>query len=190
MSYNAKPRLISAGRADGRHGCRRYGKHGALLKDIRSAGSRWRLSGATWVVFSLTDHITVLAQTPRLSKAAPTRSKPIPRCAKYIWAKRGIWQIQGKIWHPQDASDMTAPFDPEKTTPPSTTLPLSVWGNRAYYGESYIVQNVGTRVQAEIFALLIFLTALAKRPPTAHHRAAGQSELKHGRIWLNHQPLH
>jgi branched-chain amino acid transport system ATP-binding protein len=67
---------------------------------------------------------------------------------------------------------------------------LSVWDIHAYYGESYIVQGVSFDVrEGEIIALLgrngagktSTLRAIARLDDPA---------LKHGEIWLDHQPLH
>ena len=67
---------------------------------------------------------------------------------------------------------------------------LSFWDIHAYYGESYIVQGVSFDVrEGEIIALLgrngagktSTLRAIARLDDPA---------LKHGEIWLDHQPLH
>ena len=67
---------------------------------------------------------------------------------------------------------------------------LSVWEIEAYYGESYIVQNVSFNIhEGEILALLgrngagktSTLRAIARLDDPA---------LKHGEIWLDHKPLH
>ncbi|MEM9144742.1 MAG: ABC transporter ATP-binding protein [Pseudomonadota bacterium] len=67
---------------------------------------------------------------------------------------------------------------------------FSVWDIHAYYGESYIVQGVSFDVrEGEILALLgrngagktSVLRALARLDDPA---------IKHGEIWLDHQPLH
>ena len=67
---------------------------------------------------------------------------------------------------------------------------LSIWEIEAYYGESYIVQNVSFNIhEGEILALLgrngagktSTLRAIARLDDPA---------LKHGEIWLDHQPLH
>lgn len=67
---------------------------------------------------------------------------------------------------------------------------LSVWQLEAYYGESYIVQNVSFNIhEGEILALLgrngagktSTLRAIARLDDPALH---------HGEIWLDHKPLH
>ncbi len=67
---------------------------------------------------------------------------------------------------------------------------LSVWSLKAYYGESYIVQDISFNVhEGEILALLgrngagktTTLRALARMD---------SPQLNHGEIWLDHQPLH
>jgi branched-chain amino acid transport system ATP-binding protein len=67
---------------------------------------------------------------------------------------------------------------------------FSAWEMRAYYGESYIVQGVSLDIrEGEILALLgrngagktSTLRTIARLP---------SPELRHGEIWLDHQPLH
>ncbi len=85
---------------------------------------------------------------------------------------------------------MNAPFN--KNTNNAATHPayLSVWEIEAYYGESYIVQNVSFNIhEGEILALLgrngagktSTLRAIARLDDPA---------LTHGEIWLDHKPLH
>ena len=67
---------------------------------------------------------------------------------------------------------------------------LSVWDLHAYYGESYIVQGVTFNVhEGEILALL-GRNGAGKTSTLRAIARLGDPELKHGEIWLDHQPLH
>lgn len=67
---------------------------------------------------------------------------------------------------------------------------LSVWDMHAYYGESYIVQGISFNVhEGEILALLGRNGAGKTSTLRAIARLANP-EVKHGEIWLDHQPLH
>ncbi|MCB1312028.1 MAG: ABC transporter ATP-binding protein [Sedimentitalea sp.] len=74
----------------------------------------------------------------------------------------------------------------------ATTAPafLSVWDIHAYYGESYIVQGVSFNVhEGEILALL-GRNGAGKTSTLRTIARLGNPELRHGEIWLDHQPLH
>ncbi len=74
----------------------------------------------------------------------------------------------------------------------ATTAPafLSVWDMHAYYGESYIVQGVSFNVhEGEILALL-GRNGAGKTSTLRTIARLGNPELRHGEIWLDHQPLH
>ncbi|WP_300034798.1 ABC transporter ATP-binding protein [uncultured Roseobacter sp.] len=67
---------------------------------------------------------------------------------------------------------------------------LSVWDMHAYYGESYIVQGISFNVhEGEILALLGRNGAGKTSTLRAIARLA-DPEVRHGEIWLDHQPLH
>jgi branched-chain amino acid transport system ATP-binding protein len=67
---------------------------------------------------------------------------------------------------------------------------LSVWNIEAYYGESYIVQDVSFNVhEGEILALL-GRNGAGKTSTLRTIARAGTPELKRGEIWLDHKPLH
>lgn len=67
---------------------------------------------------------------------------------------------------------------------------FSVYDLHAYYGESYIVQGVSFDIrEGEILALLGRNGAGKTSTLRALARMANP-ELKHGEIWLDHQPLH
>lgn len=67
---------------------------------------------------------------------------------------------------------------------------LSVWDLEAYYGESYIVQGISFNVhEGEILALLGRNGAGKTSTLRAIARLASP-EVRHGEVWLDHQPLH
>ena len=67
---------------------------------------------------------------------------------------------------------------------------LSVNNIQGYYGESYIVQDVSFNVhEGEILALL-GRNGAGKTSTLRTIARVGTPELKHGEIWLDHQPLH
>ncbi|MEL6218356.1 MAG: ABC transporter ATP-binding protein [Pseudomonadota bacterium] len=67
---------------------------------------------------------------------------------------------------------------------------FSCWDIHAYYGESYIVQGVSFEVrEGEILALL-GRNGAGKTSVLRTLARLDDPELKHGEIWLDHQPLH
>ncbi|MEO0729840.1 MAG: ABC transporter ATP-binding protein [Pseudomonadota bacterium] len=67
---------------------------------------------------------------------------------------------------------------------------FSAWDIHAYYGESYIVQGVSLDVrEGEILALL-GRNGAGKTSTLRSIARVGSPELRHGEIWLDHQPLH
>ena len=67
---------------------------------------------------------------------------------------------------------------------------FSVYDLHAYYGESYIVQGLSFDVrEGEILALL-GRNGAGKTSTLRTLARMGDPELKHGEIWLDHQPLH
>ena len=67
---------------------------------------------------------------------------------------------------------------------------LSVWNIEAYYGESFIVQDVSFNVhEGEILALL-GRNGAGKTSTLRTIARMADPELKRGEIWLDHQPLH
>ncbi len=80
----------------------------------------------------------------------------------------------------------------DRDTNHATTAPafLSVWELEAYYGESYIVQNISFNVhEGEILALL-GRNGAGKTSTLRAIAQIGVPEVRHGEIWLDHQPLH
>ncbi len=67
---------------------------------------------------------------------------------------------------------------------------LSVWDMHSYYGESYIVQGVSLNVhEGEILALL-GRNGAGKTSTLRSIARLDDPEVRHGEIWLDHQPLH
>ncbi|MFD0858939.1 ABC transporter ATP-binding protein [Roseovarius aquimarinus] len=87
---------------------------------------------------------------------------------------------------------MTAQPDFSKHANHASTAPafLSVWGMQAYYGESYIVQDISFNVhEGEILALL-GRNGAGKTTTLRAIARMDNPQLNHGEIWLDHQPLH
>ena len=67
---------------------------------------------------------------------------------------------------------------------------LSIWDMQAYYGESYIVQNISFNVhEGEILALL-GRNGAGKTTTLRAIARMDSPQVNHGEIWLDHQPLH
>ena len=72
----------------------------------------------------------------------------------------------------------------------TTPAYLSVWGMQAYYGESYIVQDISFNVhEGEILALL-GRNGAGKTTALRAIARMDDPQLHHGEIWLDHKPLH
>ncbi|MCQ0093859.1 ABC transporter ATP-binding protein [Roseovarius sp. M141] len=87
---------------------------------------------------------------------------------------------------------MTLKPDFSKHANHAATAPafLSVWGMQAYYGESYIVQDISFNVhEGEILALL-GRNGAGKTTTLRAIARMDNPQLNHGEIWLDHQPLH
>ena len=85
---------------------------------------------------------------------------------------------------------MNAPFNKNANNAATTPAFLSVWEIEAYYGESYIVQNVSFNVhEGEILALL-GRNGAGKTSTLRTIARLDDPALKHGEIWLDHKPLH
>ncbi|MEL7027506.1 MAG: ABC transporter ATP-binding protein [Pseudomonadota bacterium] len=67
---------------------------------------------------------------------------------------------------------------------------LSIWNIESFYGESYIVQDVSFNVhEGEILALL-GRNGAGKTSTLRTIARMDNPDLRHGEIWLDHQPLH
>ncbi len=84
---------------------------------------------------------------------------------------------------------MNAPFNKHANNAATHPAFLSVWEIEAYYGESYIVQNVSFNIhEGEILALL-GRNGAGKTSTLRTIARMGDPQLKHGEIWLDHKPL-
>ena len=86
--------------------------------------------------------------------------------------------------------DEEKPFN--KNANNAATMPafLSLWNIESYYGESYIVQDVSFNVhEGEILALL-GRNGAGKTSTLRTIARMDNPDLRHGEIWLDHQPLH
>ena len=85
---------------------------------------------------------------------------------------------------------MNAPFNKNANNAATHPAYLSVWEIEAYYGESYIVQGISFNVhEGEILALL-GRNGAGKTSTLRSIARIGDPEVRHGEIWLDHQPLH
>ncbi len=85
---------------------------------------------------------------------------------------------------------MNAPFNKHANNAATHPAFLSVWEIEAYYGESYIVQNVSFNIhEGEILALL-GRNGAGKTSTLRTIARLDDPALKHGEIWLDHRPLH
>ena len=81
-------------------------------------------------------------------------------------------------------------FEPNANHARTAPAFLSVWNAEAYYGESYIVQDVSFNVhEGEILALL-GRNGAGKTSTLRTIARAGTPQLRQGEIWLDHEPLH
>lgn len=85
---------------------------------------------------------------------------------------------------------MNAPFNKHINNAATTPAFLKVWEIEAYYGESYIVQNVSFDIhEGEILALL-GRNGAGKTSTLRTIARLDDPALQHGEIWLDHKPLH
>ncbi|MGI9346731.1 MAG: ABC transporter ATP-binding protein, partial [Gammaproteobacteria bacterium] len=75
-------------------------------------------------------------------------------------------------------------------TSPRSPMFFSCWEMRAYYGESYVVQNISFEMrEGEIIALL-GRNGAGKTSTLRTIARMSAPTLRHGEIWLDHHPLH
>ena len=67
---------------------------------------------------------------------------------------------------------------------------LSVWNIEAYYGESYIVQDVSFNVREGEIVALLGRNGAGKTSTLRAIARMDNPALRSGEIWLDHQPLH
>ena len=66
----------------------------------------------------------------------------------------------------------------------------SVWDLHAYYNESYIVQGVSFDIREGEIVALLGRNGAGKTSTLRALARVDSPELRHGEIWLDHQPLH
>ncbi|MDX8347772.1 MULTISPECIES: ABC transporter ATP-binding protein [unclassified Cognatiyoonia] len=85
---------------------------------------------------------------------------------------------------------MNAPFNKHANNAATHPAYLSIWEIEAYYGESYIVQNISFNIhEGEILALL-GRNGAGKTSTLRTIARLDDPNLTHGEIWLDHKPLH
>lgn len=67
---------------------------------------------------------------------------------------------------------------------------FSAWGLKAYYGESYIVQDVSFNVHEGEIVALLGRNGAGKTSTLRTIARLSEPHLTHGEIWLDHKPLH
>ena len=67
---------------------------------------------------------------------------------------------------------------------------FSAWGLQAYYGESYIVQDVSFNVHEGEIVALLGRNGAGKTSTLRTIARLNEPHLTHGEIWLDHKPLH
>ncbi|MFO7603847.1 MAG: ATP-binding cassette domain-containing protein, partial [Gammaproteobacteria bacterium] len=67
---------------------------------------------------------------------------------------------------------------------------FSCWNLHAYYGESYIVQGVNFDVREGEIVALLGRNGAGKTSTLRSIAQIGSPQLRHGEVWLDHQPLH
>jgi len=67
---------------------------------------------------------------------------------------------------------------------------FSAWGLKAYYGESYIVQDVSFNVHEGEIVALLGRNGAGKTSTLRTIARLAEPHITHGEIWLDHQPLH
>ncbi|OSQ45165.1 ABC transporter ATP-binding protein [Thalassospira sp. MCCC 1A01428] len=87
---------------------------------------------------------------------------------------------------------MNAQVPKTKPVPARGSSPafFSVWDIHAYYGESYIVQGVSFDIREGEIVALLGRNGAGKTSTLRTLARMSNPELKHGEIWLDHQPLH
>ena len=72
----------------------------------------------------------------------------------------------------------------------AATAFFSVWDLHAYYGESYIVQGVNFNIHEGEIVALLGRNGAGKTSTLRSIARMDDPQVKHGEIWLDHQPLH
>lgn len=83
-----------------------------------------------------------------------------------------------------------APVAPKITNTGNTPAFFSCWDLHAYYGESYIVQGVNFDIREGEIVALLGRNGAGKTTTLRSIARASSPEVRHGEIWLDHQPVH
>ncbi|MCP3853022.1 MAG: ABC transporter ATP-binding protein [Gammaproteobacteria bacterium] len=67
---------------------------------------------------------------------------------------------------------------------------FSCWDIHSYYGESYIVQGVNFDIREGEIVALLGRNGAGKTSILRSIARASEPQVKHGEIWLDHQPIH
>ena len=84
----------------------------------------------------------------------------------------------------------SAPGVPVQRAKGAAPAYFSCWDIHAYYGESYIVQGVSFDVREGEIVALLGRNGAGKTSTLRAIARVDDPALKHGEIWLDHQPLH
>ncbi|MCK5546239.1 MAG: ATP-binding cassette domain-containing protein, partial [Rhodospirillaceae bacterium] len=83
-----------------------------------------------------------------------------------------------------------APNAPKPVNQGAAPAFLSCWDMHSYYGESYIVQGVSLDIHEGEIVALLGRNGAGKTSTLRSIARMDDPQLKHGEIWLDHQPLH
>jgi branched-chain amino acid transport system ATP-binding protein len=83
-----------------------------------------------------------------------------------------------------------APVDPVIPNTGNSPAFFSCWDLHSYYGESYIVQGVNFDIREGEIVALLGRNGAGKTSILRSIARASEPQVKHGEIWLDHQPVH
>ena len=84
----------------------------------------------------------------------------------------------------------TRPTAPKPVNEGAAPAFFSCWDMHSYYGESYIVQGVTMDIHEGEIVALLGRNGAGKTTTLRSIARMDDPQLKHGEIWLDHQPLH
>ena len=83
-----------------------------------------------------------------------------------------------------------APVAPRISNVGNSPAFFSCWDIHSYYGESYIVQGVSFDIREGEIVALLGRNGAGKTSTLRSIARASSPQVKHGEIWLDHQPVH
>lgn len=83
-----------------------------------------------------------------------------------------------------------APVAPRINNVGNSPAFFSCWDIHSYYGESYIVQGVSFDIREGEIVALLGRNGAGKTSTLRSIARASSPQVKHGEIWLDHQPVH